>query len=449
MLKIEYIRNALETVVEELSAAPGAYVKRPGQDFTRNRKLGLARLSRLILAMEGNSISCELEKFFDNDKDTPTASAFVQQRGKVSPEFFHEMLLRFNDRCDDRQNYKGYRLYTVDGTYLNVAHNECADSFVAQPGTEGHNLLHINALYDISNNTYRDCVIQPCTKANERTGLISMLRSNRFREKSIVILDRGYQSYNVFAHFEHTPKVDFVCRVNQGLDTFRDIRNLPMEELDTYIHPEITTRQTKEDKRLGRILLQVPSKKRKPNPKAKYHQWDFSSPYQMHLRVVRFRIADHPGKTGDPATNPENYETIVTSLDPKEFPLSEIKKLYGLRWNVETSFRALKYAVGMVNLHAKNEDYVRQEIYAHLIMYNFSCRIAVCAQMEEKDGKYEYQVNLTMAVHFCRAFFLAQMDAAQTMAKIERYILPIRPGRQDKRKMKTKTFISFLYRVAA
>lgn len=117
---------------------------------------------------------------------------------------------------------------------------------------------------------------------------------------------------------------------------------------------------------------------------------------------------------------------------------------------METSFRTLKYAVGLVNLHAKNEEFVRQEIYAHFIMYNFFRRIAACAEVTKKgQGKYEYQINLTAAFHLCRAFYLGLIDAVRLHDKLRRYVLPIRPGRQDKRKLKTKTFVSFLYRVAA
>lgn len=450
MFSAENIKSALEAVIDEMSASPEQYVKRPGKDFTRNRKLGLASLSRFLLTMQGNSIGNELEKYFQHSIDTPTASAFVQQRGKISPEFFHEMLHRFNSRCYDTRCYRGYRLYAVDGTCLNTARNETADSYVCPANSDGYNYLHISALYDISNGVYKDCVIQPSTKANERADLIAMLKSNSFDQKSIVILDRGYPGYNVFAHFEHTPNVDYLCRVNQGRDSFRDIQALPMTELDTYIHPEITTTQTKEDKRLKRILVQLPKKNTTPDSSNYNRVWDFPSPYQMHLRVVRFRIADRPGKDGRVETNPDNYETIITSLDPAEFPLGEIKKLYGIRWGVETSFRTLKYAVGMVNLHAKNEEYVRQEIYAHLIMYNFFCRIAACTGVTHKgQGKYEYQINLTTAYHLCRAFYLGMIDAGRLMGKLERYVLPVRPGRQDKRKMKTKTFVSFLYRVAA
>lgn len=449
MLGANQIRTSLETVIDELATTPEQYVKRPGKDFTRNRKLGLASLSRLLLTMQGSSISNELERYFQHSEDTPTASAFVQQRGKIDPEFFHEMLHRFNARCNDTQNYRGYRLYAVDGTCLNVARNETVESFVRSPSSEGYNFLHISALYDISNGVYQDCVIQPATKANERADLIAMLKTNSFPQKSIIILDRGYQGYHLFAHLKNTPNVDFVCRVIQGERGFRHLRNLPMTELDTYIHPELTTTQTNEDKRLKRVLIHLPGKKARANDPSLTRNWDFPSPYQMHLRVVRFRIADKPGKDGKVETNPDNYETILTSLTPEEFPLAEIKKLYAARWGVETSFRTLKYAVGLVNLHAKNEEFVRQEIYAHFIMYNFFRRVAACTMVVRKEEKYEYQVNLTAAFHLCRAFYLGLIDAVWLDRKLRRYVLPVRPGRQDKRKMNAKTFVSFLYRVAA
>lgn len=64
--------------------------------------------------------------------------------------------------------------------------------------------------------------------------------------------------------------------------------------------------------------------------------------------------------------------------------------------------------------------------------------IAACTDATHKgQGKYEYQVNLTTAFHLCRAFYLGMIDAERLTGKLERYVLPVRPERQDKRKMKT------------
>ena len=66
---------------------------------------------------------------------------------------------------------------------------------------------------------------------------------------------------------------------------------------------------------------------------------------------------------------------IVTNLWDNEFSADDIKKIYKMRWGIETSFRELKYHVGLIAFHSKKKDCVIQEIFASLIMYNFSMLI--------------------------------------------------------------------------
>ena len=62
---------------------------------------------------------------------------------------------------------------------------------------------------------------------------------------------------------------------------------------------------------------------------------------------------------------------IGTNLPENEFDITELKNLYQMRWGIETSFRELKYAIGLTHFHAKKTEYVKQEIWARLILYNF------------------------------------------------------------------------------
>ena len=100
----------------------------------------------------------------------------------------------------------------------------------------------------------------------------------------------------------------------------------------------------------------------------------------MTLRIVRFKLSDTEDKSN-------SYETIVTSLDRNQFPPEEIKKLYHIRWGIETSFRELKYAIGLSNLHAKKDSAAKQEVLARLIMYNFSQCITMHVVIEQKDSR--------------------------------------------------------------
>lgn len=62
-----------------------------------------------------------------------------------------------------------------------------------------------------------------------------------------------------------------------------------------------------------------------------------------------------------------------------------------MRWGIKTSFRELKYCIGLINLHGKSDEFVTQEIYSALTMYNFCNRIATAVVIEQKDSnKHAY-----------------------------------------------------------
>lgn len=144
------------------------------------------------------------------------------------------------------------------------------------------------------------------------------------------------------------------------------------------------------------------------------------------------------------------YETLATSL-PRSFTSAEIKELYHARWGIETAFRELKYGLGLVNLHGKKDDFVKQEVYAAMIMANFCSRIVNEVVVKKNDTNiHEYKVNMKMAIHICRQFFRTpNADAKQLLKDIARYTEPVRPGRRDERNIKAKSFVGFIYRVSA
>ena len=142
------------------------------------------------------------------------------------------------------------------------------------------------------------------------------------------------------------------------------------------------------------------------------------------------------------------WETIVTSLPRGKFPPSLIKKLYGMRWGIETSFRELKYDIGMVHLHAKKDDSVLQEIYAAFIMYNYCMAITMQVKIQQNpDNKHKYKTDIAMAVFICMDYFRGT-GKAPPETQIVRYRQPVRPGRSDERKIIPKGAVFFLYRAA-
>ncbi len=426
------IKACLDAAIHDVVSARGEFVPDLSA-FTRNRKLTAETVIRLLLGMDGGSLARELHKA--GIEATP--SAFVQQRHKIAPSAFRDILNKFNANCQDEKTYRGYRILAVDGTNVNLPYNPAADSFIKVTGNPkgGYNAFHANCLYDIQNATYYDTVLG----ADEQGSLIKMLYTNRFADKTLIIADRGYESYNLIAHLYNVPNVDFLIRVKQGHAAMREIGKLPMTELDKQLAFVLTTTQTNEDKAQNRIYLPTGSKKGKTNsPNTRITRWDFSSPYLMAVRVVRFKL-----DTGE-------YETLISSLD-RSFGIDELKELYNSRWGIETSYRYLKFCIGLTNLHGKSDCFTEQEFYSALIMFNFANRISREVVIRNRQANiYEYRINKTIAIFLCKEFFRTpNADGEKLMREIAKYTEPVRPGRRDERNLKVKGFVPFIYRVAA
>lgn len=328
------IEEAIEKAVEQYKED---YPDRKA-DFSRNRVLTMETMIRILLSMQGGSLNKEL---YDAQINA-TASAFVQQRSKIPWSVFENSFDYFNAECKDMKKYKGYRILAVDGTTVNMARNPKSESYMQGNGNKkGYNQLHVNLLYDVLNKIYLNCNIQPQPQQDEVGALGFMLMWYNFEEKTLVVADRGYESYNTFAHFLETPNVDFLIRVKQDRTAMREIGKLPMTELDVDVSFTITTTQTNADKENGYIYVQTQKDtNRTYSNKTRNGRFRYPTPYLMKFRVVRVLL-----DTGE-------YETLATSL-PRSFTPSEIKELYHARWGIETAFRELKYGMGLVNLHGK------------------------------------------------------------------------------------------------
>ena len=119
-----------------------------------------------------------------------------------------------------------------------------------------------------------------------------------------------------------------------------------------------------------------------------------------------------------------------------------------MRWGIETSFRELKYTIGLLHFHAKKVEHIYQEVFARLIMYNFTELVTSPVIIQKADCKYAYKANFSVAVHICRQFFLGNVSPPDVEALIRRHVSPIRPGRSRPRKTTVKHTVSFIYRVA-
>lgn len=370
--------------------------------------------------MEGGSLNKELHRA---GLDI-TASAFVQRRKQIPSELLGAVLTMFNEQNTTEKLFNGYRILAVDGTAVNMRRNPASPCFVSnESAPDGYCQMHVTPLYDVLAKSYYTYTWQPQPKQDEIGALYGLLSWYDFNVKTLVVGDRNFSSYNLYATIQDTPNADFLIRVKQGRGAMREVAKLPMTELDREISFTITTTQTQEDKENGYILVQTRKNEgREYSEKTRAGRWDFPSPYPMKLRIVRIRL------------NTGKYETLATSLPPS-FTAEQIKELYHARWGIETAFRELKYHLGLVNLHGRSDEFVAQEIAAAMIMANFCSRIVNKVVIRQPHhSEYSYAVNLKMAVYLCKKFLRTPgADGDKLMDDISKYTEPIRPGREDAR----------------
>lgn len=437
----QYVKDKLNNIIEEMALSKESFVKNPGKDFIRNRKITFQDTIKLILAMKGNTLNKELYDYFGKDpKAIATSSAFIQQRDKLEEGTFKYLFYAFNESMTDFRTYNGYKLYAIDGSDINVAYDENAATYCGKVNQydSSCNMYHLNAIYDLLNKVYVDANLTPRPKWNERKDFLDMFSKMDLKTKTLFIADRGYPSWVMFANFKYKENADYLIRVRNSENTL--VRELPMIEFDVDRKLIITTNrkyQNVDGYKFIQTKKGTQNRVYKEKPSPAEVQWDFGEFEELNFRIVRFKITD------------DTYETIFTSLPRDKFSIEDIKKLYAMRWGIETSFRELKYIIGLTHLHCKRDDFVVQEIYARLTMYNFCERILQYTVIEQDENrKYQYQVNFTMAMQICMDFFKSLVGEIDFYDLVCKYIVPIRPGRADKRKMKPKTFVSFVYRVA-
>ena len=83
-------------------------------------------------------------------------------------------------------------------------------------------------------------------------------------------------------------------------------------------------------------------------------------------------------------------------------------------------------------------------------MFNFCSRIAnsiIIIVEQDNNKKYEYKINFTQAIHVCFSYLKHDSVKIDIRDLIQKFIEPIRPGREDVRKIRIKSVVFLTYRV--
>ncbi len=431
------VKSALQSIITNLLKFPREFAGNPSTDFTRNNGLlPVSKLIHIILGMRKDTIATELREYFGAVSNTiPTPSAFVQQRGKLLPKAFETIFHRFNEKFSPHCPINGYNLVAADGSDVRFYGMPDETEYICHQGggERDCHAIHLNALLNIGSNRYIDADMQPVHEKNEYQSLCTMV--DRYpaekADSTIFIADRGFASLNVFTHIIRKGSLFLVRGKDITGKGFASKLSIPKEgEFDVAVPVTVIRRLAKKFRSLPNTVYL--------GAKATfdYIEYGCDDTFTLNLRIVRFLLP-----SGE-------YELLITNLSPEEFDTEKIKDLYFLRWGIETSFRGLKHNIGLNYFHGKKSQFIMQEIWTSLIMFNFCEVIASHIQPADCDRKHSYRLNRAEPAKICMHFF--RLTPGSSLPDIEtlalKHLLPVRPGRKFPRNKRPRRPASFSYR---
>ena len=434
-LSPESVKETLLNKVNEISASSWQYVKKP-TDFTRNRKISFSDVLLSTISMQKSASKTELLKYFDFHASAPTASALIQQRKKISPEAFDSLFYSFSNAFSLNKTLKGYDPIAVDGSDIYIPRNpKDSDTYrITDQYNKGFNMIHLNAAYHLLSHLYTDVILRPVNHINEYIAMCDIIdhySATHPTRKPLFIADRGFVSFNVFAHaIENNAYFLVRAREANSRSMLATLKLPDLPEFDIIFERWLTRRNTKTVKAEPDVYKSI------ANRTFDYLEPKSKSIYYISFRIVRFVLPNG------------NTEIVYTNLPKEDFSTEELRELYNMRWGIETSFRDIKYAAGLLFFHSRKKDFVIQEIYAKLILYNFCELITGAIVVEKKDRKYSYRINFSIAIAVCTEFLRRSRTSPpiDVVTLIARELIAVRPGRSNPRYLRARTATTFQYR---
>jgi hypothetical protein len=392
-----------ETNMELYDASYKEESKERSVDFTRERKMSFEELVIfIIMRLRGNSTNSALRRFFERlgVKKTMKQQSFSEARQKIKVSAFI-VLYRITVRVmlsEGRKFSHGFRVMAIDGSTISLPmdldllryYGGCGAG-ASSPSARG------SILYDVLNDIVVDAHIEPLS-VDERTLADRHLNACKERlgdDKKLLIFDSGYPSFELIDKLE-TDGFHYVMRVKSKFNNEVDAQSKP----DGYVY------LTQGEKRIK-------------------------------VRVIKFLL-----DSGE-------EEVLLSNIMDKRLGTKAFKKLYFMRWPVETKYDIVKNKLQLENFTSLTRKGVEQDFYACMYLTNVTAAAAIDAQEEidklrtDKDNKYEYKANTNELIgilkdHFVYALIQEDADTQAAIIQdcidmIKQYVIPIRIERSVQR----------------
>lgn len=331
-----------------------------------------------------------------------SASALCQARRKIEPAALRELVrdaaARFERDHGTRHRWHELRVLAVDGSRFTTQRSRSLAEAFGVPSGGFCPQVSVSTLFDVISKVPLDVSVSP-TPADERDELIEE-HLELLGEGDLVVLDRGYPSFEVLCYLEGSG-AQWAVRVpvRSGFPAVAD-----------FVARGATD---------GDVEITVPA------------EYRVSGVPPIRARAVRIERAG-----GEPIV-------VLTSLSRESFGVAQIEELYHLRWGVEEYYKLTKAEyLTSHSFHARNPEGVEQEVYCVALFVSIT-RHLMAAAAAENDVAYaqvgQKRAMLAVADHVLELLMLDDaselLELISTLAReITRRLEPVRLPRSCPRR---------------
>jgi len=368
--------------------------------FTRNRTMSFTDALRLLLDMKKTTLQTRLNMYYNKAGECKQMSqqAFSKARMGFDHSPFETMLrttVKQEYNSTDVTLWHGYHVFSVDGSFLQLPRAlELYEYFGIHGRPPQCPNAGISVLYDVVHGWAVDPILTTATM-NERTECENHVNhlSQEFpnvAKKSIILLDRGYQSMELAKKID-SQSVKFVMRATSKF--IKEVQEAPLGDT-------IVTRDG------------------------------------IKLRVIKFVLPNN------------EIETLVTNL--YDLPEALFPELYAMRWKIETAYFKLKRELCVEKFSGKTVNSIYQDFWASMVLLNAvtvfqaEADAAIQDQAATKNNKHSYRARtsdliITLRDRFIFAVYCGDPEFATheieaVIKTIVRSVSPVRPNRSFPRR---------------
>lgn len=322
--------------------------------FTRKRCMDFKGVMTLCLNFIRRSLQVEIDHYMeltDPDIEKPMSKqAFSKARHKISPEAFKELFEASSQTAlesDGIGRYKGYRVFAIDGTELQMPKNEEMTGLFKQ--TRGSFSPHGRAsiLCDVITGMTIHAAIDSIAIDERSLAKEHLAYFEAYKQvKDLIVFDRGYPSKKLIEYLE-SHGFKYLMRLQRSFNA--EIDNAKKRDFYVCISG-------------------------------------------VHVRVIKLTLPS--GET----------EILITNLGRKAFKTADFMELYHLRWGIETKYNTLKNKLDWENFSGRTMVTVLQDFYATLFLSNIAASLKAEADAiiqddnAEKSLKHSYMANENLLI---------------------------------------------------